>query len=1077
MESASREVSELLERSGWAWRLARALTRDESEADDALGETRLAVARTGIEFGELAQARAWIARVLRNAVIHARRSDVRRTAREHRVARDEALPAAERVLEREESRRAVVVALLALPEPYRGTLIAHYYDGLTPSAIASREGAPPSTVRNRLARGRALLRRELERGGGREPRDWFAVVAPLLSQPEGVVLGGIALGSKTVVAVAGVAFVTLLGSLAWRFAGESKRDAAVELVAAAEVEPGTRSENSKGAPSDSPNQSATSPQRAAVVEAPTTAPKGVRVRTVDAAGAALPGAQIAWRDAGGLAEYWRAYYAGEAPDLEAWINAGGLTERADAAGELTVPFANRPLAVSGRSGELWAWAHVATDNEPVVLTLAPAHSVVFEVFDRRGAPVAGAPVGLQMARGFNASGIAWRGWTGADGRVRLPNLEHAMRQGYDSTYLPYAGVLGPLGIDRVALDPANPPDGPVRFVLPAFGSLRVELRLPPDAHGALDFWVSAVEIGASRSSAPPVRGYEFPQLAKPVNGRTEVLWTHVGVGVELLVEVGSNALWRSASLHVNGPSREGEEVHAVMELESGGSRIAGRLVDSEGSPVTGRRVWMWMRELDAPPMRDEELQHVVVDADGRFRCLVDPHFAATPCSWRLTLEDGSARGVDAPARTVVPLVDGVLELGDVVLEELPRFVAGRAVHADGTPAREVEVSVARWTRTGGEGSREFWDWTNAVATSDTDKGGYFKLFGDPPPGRYAVSARMGEYGFGQFVPFERGADDVEIVLPDFGGLAGRLLLPDGVDPAALRIELALEPGSGLDLDAWLAPRSDGAFEFQRLPVGLHRIAIRRAWDDPDRPPPFEVSAVRVAAEKTTRDGRLDPLDLRDSLHALELQIVDSNGEPVHDGHVALSSHGAADNRSARVRFERGRARLCGLGVSSDVEVVAPGFRTARRENVRGVVRVELERGHGVLVQVPAELDLAPGAPELHLGFWHIDFSRNRPETVFDVSGRPVGQWGGAPQVELRLDGSRELEALLPQHGTWDLALILKGDDAKGAARSQGVRLNAASGRFQVPQDGSRVEVRLEPDLEHLSQVLVEFSKD
>jgi RNA polymerase sigma factor (sigma-70 family) len=1076
MESLPREVSELLERSGWAWRLARALTRDETEADDALGETRLAVARTGIEFGELAQARAWIARVLRNAVIHARRSDVRRTAREHRVARDEALPAAERVLEREESRRAVVVALLALPEPYRGTLIAHYYDGLKPSAIASREGAPPSTVRNRLARGRALLRRELERGGGREPRDWFAVVAPLLSQPEGVVLGGIALGSKTVVAVAGVAFVTLLGSLAWRFAGESRRDTAVELVAAAEVEPVTPSENSKGTPFDSPNQLATSPQRAAVVEAPTTAPKGVRVRAVDAAGAALPGAQIAWRDAAGLTEYWRAYYAGEAPDLEAWIAGIGFTERADAAGELTVPFANRPVAVSGRSGELWAWAHVATDNEPVVLTLVPAHSVVFEVVDRRGAPVAGAPVGLQMARGFNASGIAWRGWTGADGRVRLPNLEHAIRQGYDSTYLPYASVLGPLGIDRVALDPANPPDGPVRFVLPAFGALRVELKLPPDAHGASDFWVSAVEVGASRSSAPPVRGFEYRQLAKPVNGRAEVLWTHVGIGVELLVEVGSNALWRSASLDVNGPSREGEEVQAVLELESGGSRIAGRLVDSEGSPVTGRQAWMWMRELDAPPTRDEALKHVVVDADGRFRSLVDAHFADTPCSWRLTLEDGSARGVDAPARTVVPLVDGVLELGDVVLEELPRFVAGRAVHADGTPAREVEVSVARWTRTGGEGSREFWDWTNSVAASDTDNSGHFVLFGDPPAGRYAISARVGEFGFGEFVPFERGADDVEIVLPDFGGLAGRLLLSDGVDPAALRIELALEPGSGLDLDAWLAPRSDGAFEFQRLPVGMYRIAIRRVWDE-EQPPVLEVPAIRVTEGQMSRDERLAALDLRDSLHALEVQIVDSNGEPVRDGHVALSSHGAADNRSARVRFERGRVRLCGLGAASDVEVAAPGFRTARRENVRGIVRVELERGLEVLVQVPAELDLAPGAPELHLGFWHIDFSRNRPETVFDVSGRSVGQWGGAPQVELRLDGSRKLEVPLPQHGKWDLALILKGDDAKGAARSQGVRLNAARGRFQLPQDGSRVEVRLEPDLEHLSQVLSDFSKD
>ena len=56
-------------------------------------------------------------------------------------------------------------AVLALPEMYRECIYLHYYEGYSTAEIATMCDAPPSTVRNRLADGRAMLKKAL--GGER----------------------------------------------------------------------------------------------------------------------------------------------------------------------------------------------------------------------------------------------------------------------------------------------------------------------------------------------------------------------------------------------------------------------------------------------------------------------------------------------------------------------------------------------------------------------------------------------------------------------------------------------------------------------------------------------------------------------------------------------------------------------------------------------------------------------------------------------------------------------------------------------------------------------------------------------
>ena len=62
-------------------------------------------------------------------------------------------------------RLAIDEALARLPANFRAAIVLCYLEGLTHEEAAVRLRCPVGTVRSRLARGRALLRRRLERSG------------------------------------------------------------------------------------------------------------------------------------------------------------------------------------------------------------------------------------------------------------------------------------------------------------------------------------------------------------------------------------------------------------------------------------------------------------------------------------------------------------------------------------------------------------------------------------------------------------------------------------------------------------------------------------------------------------------------------------------------------------------------------------------------------------------------------------------------------------------------------------------------------------------------------------------------
>ena len=173
MSEAAPVPEDLLRHAEFVRRLARSLLSDPHAAEDLVQDTWQASLEHPPRQG--GDARGWLARVARNFARRRWRAQERRLARESEVARPEALPPAESALEREEMLQRVVQAVRALPEPYRATILARFYEGLSPRDLATREGLSVETVHTRLKRGLASLRRSLER----DERAWRPALALL----------------------------------------------------------------------------------------------------------------------------------------------------------------------------------------------------------------------------------------------------------------------------------------------------------------------------------------------------------------------------------------------------------------------------------------------------------------------------------------------------------------------------------------------------------------------------------------------------------------------------------------------------------------------------------------------------------------------------------------------------------------------------------------------------------------------------------------------------------------------------------------------------------------------------------
>ena len=162
-ESAEAAFEAILMRHGPAvLACCRRVLGDAAAAEDAFQATFLVLYRRAGSIRVAESVAPWLLHVARMAALKARQAEVRRLARERRVARPELVTAEEpssdlRLLVHDEVDR--------LPAKYREPVRLCYFEGRTHDDAAAALGWPVGTVRGRLSRARDMLRSRLSRRG------------------------------------------------------------------------------------------------------------------------------------------------------------------------------------------------------------------------------------------------------------------------------------------------------------------------------------------------------------------------------------------------------------------------------------------------------------------------------------------------------------------------------------------------------------------------------------------------------------------------------------------------------------------------------------------------------------------------------------------------------------------------------------------------------------------------------------------------------------------------------------------------------------------------------------------------
>jgi RNA polymerase sigma-70 factor (ECF subfamily) len=154
------------------FRTARAILRDDAEAEEALQDAYLKVFRSIGQFRGDSKLSTWLVRIVANEALMRRRKRVRKaevvelypSGNEFEVQAEQTMNVneqPERVAVRAETRKLLESKIDALPDSFRAVFMLRAIEDFSVEETAQALGIPEATVRTRFFRARGLLREAL----------------------------------------------------------------------------------------------------------------------------------------------------------------------------------------------------------------------------------------------------------------------------------------------------------------------------------------------------------------------------------------------------------------------------------------------------------------------------------------------------------------------------------------------------------------------------------------------------------------------------------------------------------------------------------------------------------------------------------------------------------------------------------------------------------------------------------------------------------------------------------------------------------------------------------------------------
>lgn len=532
-------------------------------------------------------------------------------------------------------------------------------------------------------------------------------------------------------------------------------------------------------------------------------------------------------------------------------------------GELLAKMAGGPAPALGLTGASvsFEFSHVLfPGSEEMVLTMAAQDRIEVMVRERGGGARADVPVALGTRPGqLRDPFVAEQSWretllSPADGRLTflLPRNQHGA-----------IGVEGAFHPDPSAwVEDRHRAGETFELELPPHGAIMLRLVDPQGRPLTPD---GQVKIGDPET---PNRN----RIGRLIGGRARLEPVALDRNFDLTIELEDQSRGHVAPTQVAGPTADEPLIDLSLTVTPEILRFRCRPIgpDGEGLPDRG---FHFRFPAGRPSLT------IRSDAEGILHGGFDPRGFRTPgkLDGELVLVDGGHDRARAPVEfdlpdlgTVVVPDLGLIDLGDLRLEQLPLLVSGRIVDEDGRGLAGIGPRVQPVDARRPSAGLRYGGFIGHGVVSDED--GRFEIRGvATKPDVLVTIGAPGRVGVDRTLP--RGSAEAEFVLVRQARIRGRLLRTGPWADEALAIEVLDRDGRRLELGS-CGP--DGRFDLDLVPTSY--LGLAATLHDP------------VAGDDLLDQAR------RQSL-AGEFRVVP--GEIMDLGELPI------DLRARRIRFEFG----------------------------------------------------------------------------------------------------------------------------------------------------------------------------